>query len=127
MSIPDWPAVCPLASLWCEAGLESPASRTGYWMFNLDTGKLKRSGRVTHLLEPGSASQFDTPAGRLDGHHIEIQSHHGDEISQSASFNAWPNLSLKRRSDLRFSNVQVVIKLGVFTATKTAGAALLTK
>ena len=38
---------------------------TGYQMFNLDTGKLKRTGRVTHLLKPASASQFDTPTGRL--------------------------------------------------------------
>src|SRR5688500_5365376 len=47
-------------------------SETGYKMYNLETGKLKRGGRVTHLLKPPSHSQFDTPAGLFEGYYVEI-------------------------------------------------------
>ena len=126
MSIPDWPAVCPLASLWCEAGLESPALRTGYQMFNLDTGKLKRTGRVTHLLQPASASQFDTPAGRLDGHYIEID--HIMEMEYRSQLHLTLGLGYRLNEGPIYGSARYsVTKLGVFTATKTAGAALLSQ
>src|SRR5215472_13777966 len=41
-------------------------------MYNRDTGKLKRSGRVIHSVKRISRSQFDTPAGLIDGYYIEL-------------------------------------------------------
>jgi hypothetical protein len=99
---------------------------TGYQMFNLDTGKLKRAGRVTHLLQPASASQFDTPAGRLDGHYLEID--HIMEMEYRSQLHLKLGLGYRLNEGpihgwARYS----VTKLGVFTATRTAGAALFTK
>jgi hypothetical protein len=99
---------------------------TGYQMFNLDTGKLKRTGRVTHLLQPASASQFDTPAGRLDGHYIEID--HIMEMEYRSQLHLTLGLGYRLNEGPIYGSARYsVTKLGVFTATKTAGAALLTK
>jgi hypothetical protein len=99
---------------------------TGYQMFNLDTGKLKRAGRVTHLLQPASASQFDTPAGRLDGHYIEID--HIMEMEYRSQLHLMLGLGYRLNEGPVYGSARYsVTKLGVFTATKTAGAALFTK
>jgi hypothetical protein len=99
---------------------------TGYQMFNLDTGKLKRTGRVTHLLQPALASQFDTPAGRLDGHYIEVD--HIMEMEYRSQLHLTLALGYRLNEGPIYGSARYsVTKLGVFTATKTAGAALLTK
>ncbi len=99
---------------------------TGYKMFNLDTGKLKRSGRVTHLLKPASASQLDTPAGRLDGYYIPID--HLMEMEYHSQLHLSLGLGYVINEGPIYGSARYsVTKLGVFTATKTAGAALFTK
>ena len=99
---------------------------TGYQMFNLDTGKLKRTGRVTHLLQPASASQFDTPAGRLEGHYIEID--HMMEMEYRSQLHLMLGLGYRLNEGPIYDSARYsVTKLGVFTATKTAGAALFSK
>ena len=97
---------------------------TGYKMFNLDTGKLRRTGRVTHLLKPASASQFETPAGRLDGYYIPID--HLMEMEYHSQLHLSLGLGYRLDEGPIYGSARYsVTKLGVFTATKSAGAALL--
>ena len=69
------PALPVLPSVVNLAG--STELQTGYRMYNRETGKLKRSGRVIHSVKRVSLSQFDTPAGLIDGYYIEPRSRHG--------------------------------------------------
>ena len=97
---------------------------TGYKMFNLDTGKLRRTGRVTHLLKPASVSQFETPAGRLDGYYIPID--HLMEMEYHSQLHLSLGLGYRLDEGPIYGSARYsVTKLGVFTATKSAGAALL--
>src|SRR5258706_102987 len=97
--------------------------QTGYKMYSLETGKLKRAGRVTHLVKRISPSQFNTPAGVLDGYYVEIE--HGMEMEYYSRLQI--SLGLGCRLDegpVYGAGRYKVTKLGVFTETKTAAAAL---
>src|SRR5262249_5025549 len=59
--------------------------QTGYKMYNRETGKLKRAGQLTHFVKQISYSQFDTPAGLINGYYIEI-----DHRMESTASDAWP-------------------------------------
>ena len=101
-------------------------SETGYKMYNLETGKLKRGGRVTHLLKPPSHSQFDTPAGLLDGYHVDID--HLMDMEYRSQLHLTMRLGYRVNEGLvNAAGHYTVTKLGVFTATKAAGAALFTR
>ena len=92
-------------------------------MYNLDTGKLKRGGRVTHLLKPPSHSQFDTPAGLINGYYIEID--HLMDMEYRSQLHLTMGLGYRlNEGPVYASGHYTVTKLGVFTATKAAGAAL---
>jgi len=96
---------------------------TGYKMYNLETGKLKRGGRVTHLLKPPSHSQFDTPAGLINGYYIEID--HLMDMEYRSQLHLTMGLGYRlNEGPVYASGHYTVTKLGVFTATKAAGAAL---
>lgn len=69
-------------------------SQAGYRMYSTESGKLKRSGRATHLVKPISQSQFETPAGLIDGYYLEIEiewtwSITANCLSRSASDAVW--------------------------------------
>jgi hypothetical protein len=99
---------------------------TGYKMYNLETGKLKRGGRVTHLLKPPSHSQFDTPAGLINGYYIEID--HLMDMEYRSQLHLTMGLGYRlNEGPVYASGHYTVTKLGVFTATKAAGAALFTR
>ena len=99
---------------------------TGYKMYNLETGKLKRGGRVTHLLRPPSYSQFDTPAGLFDGYYVEID--HRMDMEYRSQLHLTMRLGYRSNEGLVYaSGHYTVTKLGLFIATKAAGAALFTK
>jgi hypothetical protein len=101
-------------------------SETGYKMYNLETGKLKRGGRITHLLKPPSHSQFDTPAGLLDGYHVDID--HLMDMEYRSQLHLTMRLGYRMNEGLvNAAGHYTVTKLGVFTATKAAGAALFSK
>ena len=101
-------------------------SETGYKMYNLETGKLKRGGRVTHLLKPPSHSQFDTPAGLLDGYYVEID--HLMDMEYRSQLHLTMRLGYRVNEGLvNAAGHYTVTKLGIFTATKAAGAALFTR
>lgn len=97
---------------------------TGYKMYSLATGKLKRSGRVTHQVKPASPSQFDTPAGRLDGYFVEID--HRMDMEYYSQLHLTLGLGCQLdQGPVYGSGHYTLTKLGVFTESKTAGAALL--
>ena len=101
-------------------------SETGYKMYNLETGKLKRGGRVTHLLKPPSFSQFDTPAGLFEGYYVEID--HLMDMEYRSQLHLTMGLGYRlNEGPVYASGHYTVTKLGVFTATKAAGAALFIK
>lgn len=91
-------------------------------MFDSVTGKLKRTGHVTHLVKQVSPSRFDTPAGLIDGYYIEID--HRMDMPFAQLHMA---LGLGCRLDdgpVFGSGHYTLTKLGIFTETKTAAAAL---
>lgn len=107
------------------ANINSSAMRseTGYKMYNLETGKLKRGGRVTHMLRPPSFSQFDTPAGLFEGYYVEID--HLMDMEYRSQLHLTMGLGYRlNEGPVYASGHYTVTKLGVFTATKAAGAAL---
>jgi hypothetical protein len=90
-------------------------------MYN-ETGKLKRAGRVTHVVKQIFPSQFDTPAGLIDGFYIDIE--HGMDMPLA-------HLQFTLRLGCRLGDGPVygfgqytLKKLGLFSETKTAAAAL---
>ena len=91
-------------------------------MFDIDTGRLKRTGRVTHRVKQVSPSRFNTPAGPIDGYFIEID-HRMD--MQFAQLDMTLGLGCRLDDGPVFgSGHYTLTKLGIFTATKTAAAAL---
>lgn len=116
-----------LPVLPADGGLAGPIRfQTGYRMYSLDTGKLKRTGKVTHVVKRISQSRFDTPAGAIDGYYVEI-SHRMDMEYKSTLY---LSLGLGCRLDegpVYGSGRYTVKKLGLFTETKTAAAGLVTK
>jgi hypothetical protein len=96
---------------------------TGYKMYSLATGKLKRAGRVTHQVKPASASQFDTPAGRLDGYYVEID--HRMDMEYRSQLHLTVGLGCQLDHGPVYGSGQYTLtKLGIFTESKAAGAAL---
>ena len=96
---------------------------TGYKMYSLATGKLKRTGRVTHQVKPASPSQFDTPTGRLDGYYVEID--HRMDMEYYSQLHLTLGLGCQLdQGPVYGSGHYTLTKLGVFTESKTAGAAL---
>jgi len=91
-------------------------------MFDIMTGKLKRTGRVTHLVKQVSPSRFYTPAGLIDGYNIEID-HRMD--MQYAQLHMALGLGCRLDDGPVFGiGHYTLTKLGIFTETKTAAAAL---
>lgn len=96
---------------------------TGYEMFSLETGKLKRAGRVTHQVKRISNSEFDTPAGPLNGYYIEID--HRMEMEYYSQLHLTLGLGCRMDEGPIFGSGQYTIKkLGLFSETKIAAAAL---
>ncbi|MGH7794383.1 MAG: hypothetical protein ACREQ2_05745 [Candidatus Binatia bacterium] len=96
--------------------------QANFKMFDVETGKLKRSGRVTHLVKRVSPSRFDTPAGLIDGYYIEIDHRMDMRYTQLQM-----TLGLGCRLDdgpVFGSGQYTLTKLGIFRETKTAAAAL---
>jgi hypothetical protein len=96
--------------------------QANFKMYDRDTGKLKRTGQASHLVKRVSRSQFETPAGLIDGYYIEIE-HRMD--MQFAQLNM--SLGLGCRLDegpVYGSGRYTLRKLGIFSETKTAAAAL---
>lgn len=99
---------------------------TGYKMFALETGKLKRAGRITHSVKRISNSEFDTPAGPMNGYYIEID--HRMQMEYYSQLHLTLGLGCRMDEGPVFGTGQYTItKLGFFSETRTAAAALATK
>jgi hypothetical protein len=98
--------------------------QTGYKMYSAETGKLKRAGRVTHLVKRISRSQFSTPAGLIDGYHIEIE--HKMEMEYYSQLLLTVGLGCRSDDGLVYGSAHYKLsKLGgLLTETKTSAAAL---
>lgn len=97
---------------------------TGYKMYSVETGKLKRAGRVSHLVKRISRSQFTTPAGLLDGYHIEIE--HKMDMEYYSQLLLTVGLGCRLDEGLVYGSAQYRLKKlgGLITETKTSAAAL---
>jgi hypothetical protein len=98
--------------------------RTGYKMFSVETGKLKRSGLVTHSVKRISQSQFSTPAGLLDGYQIEIE--HRMDMEYYSQLLLTVDLGCSLDDGLIYGSAQYKLRKlgGLLTETKTSAAAL---
>jgi hypothetical protein len=97
--------------------------QTGYKMYSLDTGKFKRAGRVSHLVKRILSSQFDTPAGVVDGYYIEMD--HRMDMEYYSQLHLTLGLGFRLADGPVYGSGQYTVKkLGIFSETKTAAAAL---
>ena len=97
--------------------------QTGYKMYSLETGKLRRTGRVTHLVKRISDSQFNTPAGVIDGYYIEID--HRMDMEYYSQLHLTLGLGCRLDEGPVYGAGQYrLLKLGLFSEKKTAAAAL---
>ncbi len=106
-----------------HASALSPVRQTNYKMYSAESGKLKRAGIATHEIKRVLPWQFTTPAGVMDGYYMEIE--HGMELEYHSHLQM--TLGLGCRLDegpIYGSSYYKLKKLGVFTETKTAIAAL---
>jgi hypothetical protein len=115
------PALLVLPS---DIGSAGPMWRqTGYKMYNLDTGKLKRAGRVSHQVKRISSTQFDTPAGVMDGFYIEID--HRMDMEYYSQLHLTLGLGFRLADGPIYGSGQYTVKkLGIFSETRAAAAAL---
>jgi hypothetical protein len=96
--------------------------QANFKMYDRDSGKLKRTGQASHLVKQVSRSQFETPAGLIDGYYIEIEHRMDMQFAQLLM-----SLGLGCRLDegpVYGSGRYTLRKLGIFSETKTAAAAL---
>jgi hypothetical protein len=113
--------VLPIFSRDIASGVAIPR-QAAFKMYDRETGRLKRIGRATHTVRRVSLSQFDTPAGVIDGYYLEID-HRMD--MQYAQLNI--SLGLGCRLDdgpVYGVGRYTLTKLGLFTETKRAAAGL---
>ena len=98
--------------------------RTGYKMFSIESGKLKRAGPVTHSVKRITRSQFTTPAGLLDGYQIEIE--HQMDMEYYSQLFLTVSLGCSLDDGLIYGSAQYRLKKlgGLLTETKTSTAAL---
>lgn len=97
---------------------------TGYRMYRAESGALKRSGRVTHLVKRISLSRFHTPAGPLEGYYIEIQ--HTMDMEFFSQLVLTVGLGCRLEEGLVYGSAHYKLRKlgGIFTETKTAAAGL---
>ena len=111
----------PILPRGITSGASTPR-QASFKMYDVETGKLKRTGRATHLVKHISHSRFDTPAGPIDGYYIEIE--HRMDMPYAELY---MTLGLGCRLDdgpvYGFGQYKLT-KLGIFSETKTAAAAL---
>jgi hypothetical protein len=111
----------PILARDISSGVAIPR-HANFRMYDRDTGKLKRTGHTTHLVKRVSRSQFETPAGLIDGYYIEIEHRMDMQYAQLIM-----SLGLGCRLDegpVYGSGRYTLRKLGIFSETKTAAAAL---
>ena len=98
--------------------------QTGYKMYSVETGKLKRTGRVTHSVKRISRSQFSTPAGLIDGYHVEME--HKMDMEYHSQLLLTVGLGCRLDEGLVYGSAHYKLRKlgGLLTETKSSAAAL---
>ena len=98
--------------------------QTGYKMYSVETGKLKRTGRVTHSIKRISRSEFSTPAGLIDGYHIEME--HKMDMEYHSQLLLTVGLGCRLNEGLVYGSAHYKLRKlgGLLTETKSSAAAL---
>jgi hypothetical protein len=106
---------------------EGVVRQTGYKMYSVETGKLKRAGRVTHIVKRISRSQFSTPAGVIDGYHVEME--HKMDMEYNSQLVLTVGLGCRLDEGLVYGSAHYKLRKlgGLLTETKTSVAALSTR
>lgn len=101
---------------------ESVVRQANFKMYDLETGSLKRSGSVSHLVKRILPSKFDTPAGPIDGYYVDIE-HRMD--MPYAQLELTVGLGCRLDEGLVYGSGRYrLTKLGIFSQTKTVVAAV---
>jgi hypothetical protein len=91
-------------------------------IYDLQDGKLKRAGRVTHVVKQISYSQLHTPAGLIDGYSVDIE--HGMQM-QYARLNIALRLGCRLDDGPVYGAGRYTLRmLGLFSETRSAAAGL---
>ena len=97
---------------------------TRYRMFSNDTGKIKRSGRVSHSVRRVSPSRFNTPAGAVDGFFIEMD--HLMEMELMSELRINLGLGCREGEGPVFGSGQFTLtRLGLFSDMKRIAAGIM--
>jgi hypothetical protein len=98
--------------------------QTNYKMYSVETGKLKRAGRVTHRVKRVSRSEFKTPAGVIDGYQIDIE--HKMDMEYYSQLVLTVSLGCRVDDGLVYGSAHYNLRKlgGLLTETKTSAAAL---
>lgn len=113
----------PLPMLPRDTGAAASIRRHAeFKMYNSKDGRLRRTGRVTHVVKQISSSRFDTPAGLIDGYNVDIE--HGMQM-QYARLNIALRLGCRIDDGLVYGAGRYTLrKLGLFSETRSAAAGL---
>ena len=113
-----------LSVLPAEIDVVGSLRQTEYKMYSIETGKLKRAGRVTHLIKRISPSQFSTPAGVIDGYQVEIE--HKMDMEYQSQLLLSVSLGCRLDEGLVYGSAHYYLKKlgGLLTESKTSTAAL---
>jgi hypothetical protein len=98
--------------------------QTEYKMYSVETGKLKRTGRVTHLIKRISPAQFSTPAGVIAGYQVEPE--HKMDMEYQSQLLLSLNLGCRLDEGLVYGSAHYYLKKlgGLLTESKSSAAAL---
>lgn len=98
--------------------------QTEYKMYSVESGKLKRSGRVTHLIKRISPAQFSTPAGVIEGYQVELE--HKMDMEYQSQLLLSVSLGCRLDEGLVYGSAHYYLKKlgGLLTESKTSAAAL---
>jgi len=99
--------------------------QANFKMYDAETGRLKRVGRVTHVMKRVSRSRFETPAGLIDGYYVEVDHRMDMQYAQLQM-----SVGLGCRLDdgpVYGSGRYTLTKLGFFSETKTVAAGLVSR
>lgn len=113
-----------LSVLPAEIDAVGRVRQTEYKMYSAETGKLKRAGRVTHLVKRLAPSQFNTPAGVINGYQVELE--HKMDMEYQSQLVLSLSLGCRLDEGLVYGAAHYHLRKlgGLLTETKTGAAAL---
>lgn len=100
--------------------------QTQYRMYALSSGRLKRSGRVTHTVRRIEPARFETPAGPVEGHFIDME--HRMEMEYLSELRIDLGLGCREDEGPVFGTGRYrITRLGLFSEIRDAAAGILSR